>query len=70
MIVAGGLVLSVILALWAARWLGKREPYAGFMGLPLRGTLAFFPADAEGPARALVPQGSGPGGHRLCGESD
>ncbi len=41
-IVAGGLVLSVFLALWVARWLGKKEPYAGFMGLPIRGKLAFF----------------------------
>ena len=41
-IAAGGLVLGVVLTLWAARWLGKREPYADFMGLPIRGKLAFF----------------------------
>ena len=41
-IAAGGMVLGVVLALWAARWLGKREPYADFMGLPIRGKLAFF----------------------------
>lgn len=41
-IAAGGLVLAVILALWAARWLGKKERYADFMRLPIRGKLAFF----------------------------
>ena len=41
-IVAGGLVVGMVLALWAARWLGKREPYAPFMGLSIRRKLAFF----------------------------
>ena len=40
--VAGGLVLSAILACWAVPRLWKRGPYAGFMGLPIRAKLSFF----------------------------
>ena len=40
--IAGGLVLSVVLCLWAVRWFGRREPYAGFIRLRTRRKLTFF----------------------------
>ncbi len=40
--VIGGLGLAVLLFFWALRWLGHREPYAGFIRLPNRRKLTFF----------------------------
>ena len=39
---AGGLVLAVLLCLLIVRWLGRREPYAGFIRLRNRRKLTFF----------------------------
>jgi uncharacterized membrane protein YkvA (DUF1232 family) len=38
----GGLGLAILLFFWALRWLGRREPYAGFIRLPNRRKLTFF----------------------------
>lgn len=38
----GGLGLAVLLFFWTLRWLGRREPYAGFIRLPNRRKLTFF----------------------------
>lgn len=39
---AGGLGLAALLCFWTLRWLGRREPYAGFIRLPNRRKLTFF----------------------------
>lgn len=39
---AVGLGLAVLLLFWTLRWLGRREPYAGFIRLPNRRKLTFF----------------------------
>lgn len=38
----GGLGLAVLLFFWTLRWLGRREPYAGFIRLSNRRKLTFF----------------------------
>lgn len=42
LIIAGGLVLAIVLCLLTVRWLGHREPYAGFIHLRNRRKLTFF----------------------------
>jgi hypothetical protein len=37
-----GLGLAVLLCFWTLRWLGRREPYAGFIRLPNRRKLTVF----------------------------
>ena len=38
----GGLILAALLCLCTVRWLGRREPYAGFIRLRNRRKLTFF----------------------------
>jgi uncharacterized membrane protein YkvA (DUF1232 family) len=40
--VLGGLALFALLAFWAVRWLGKREPYGTFLRMRTRHKLRFF----------------------------